>query len=174
MNRTQLEHILRACSAITMEKEFVVVGSQAILGQHPDAPPEVTVSIEADVYARYHAEVSTLIDGAIGEGSRFHETFGYYAHGVGPETALLPSGWEQRLVPIANENTQGATGWCLDPTDLAISKLVAGRPHDFAFVTALIAHGLIDRDELRSRIDATPLEPSDFARLKNIVNGMTG
>jgi hypothetical protein len=25
---------------------------------------------------------NSLIDGAIGEGSMFHETFGYYAHGV--------------------------------------------------------------------------------------------
>jgi hypothetical protein len=32
------EHLLRAASAIANEREFVVIGSQAILGQYPDAP----------------------------------------------------------------------------------------------------------------------------------------
>jgi hypothetical protein len=40
----------------------------------------------------------------------FHETFGYYAHGVGEETAILPASWRERLVPLRNENTRGATG----------------------------------------------------------------
>ena len=29
-----------------------------------------------------------------------------YAHGVGPETAVLPRGWPGRLIPIRTENTQ--------------------------------------------------------------------
>ena len=35
--------------------------------------------------ARDH--LADKIDGAIGEGSQFHQTYGYYAQGVGPETA---------------------------------------------------------------------------------------
>ena len=57
-------------------------------------------------------ERAILIDGAIGEGSYFHEQFGYYAQGVGPETAVLPEGWESRLVGVGNERTSGSTGWC--------------------------------------------------------------
>ena len=38
MNRSEIEHILRSAAAILNEKEFVVIGSQAILGAHPDAP----------------------------------------------------------------------------------------------------------------------------------------
>ena len=38
MNRAALEHILRAASAIANEREFIVIGSQAILGQYPAAP----------------------------------------------------------------------------------------------------------------------------------------
>ena len=48
MNRQALEHLLRAASAITNERELVVIGSQAILGQFPDAPDSLLASIEAD------------------------------------------------------------------------------------------------------------------------------
>jgi hypothetical protein len=44
-------------------------------------------SQEADIYPLGDPAKSDLIDGTIGELSPFHETFGYYAHGVGPETA---------------------------------------------------------------------------------------
>jgi hypothetical protein len=33
------------------------------------------------------------LDGAIGELSVFHQSFGYYAHGVDDTTATLPAGW---------------------------------------------------------------------------------
>jgi hypothetical protein len=126
MTRTALEHVLRAAAAITNERELVVIGSQAVLGQFPDAPEALLASIEVDVYPRHAPEKSDLIDGAIGELSSFHQTFGYYAHGVDETTATLPAGWIQRLVPVHNENTGGAIGWCLDVHDLAVSKLVAG------------------------------------------------
>lgn len=164
MNRAQLEHILRACSAITMQEDFIVIGSQAILGSHQEAPPDLLVSMEADVYPRADLDASRLIDGAIGEGSLFHETFGYYAHGVGPETAVLPDGWEQRLVAIKNDNTNDATGWCLDPADLTVSKLAAGRPHDLAFVKSLLSHGLIEADVVISRVAETSALTSEARR----------
>lgn len=122
MNRQALEHILRAASAAAGERELVVIGSQAVLGQFPNAPESLLSSIDADVYPRHAPEKSDLIDGAIGELSRFHETFGYYAHGVDDTTATLPHGWETRLVPIENANTGGAVGWCLDEHDLAAPR----------------------------------------------------
>jgi hypothetical protein len=114
MNRAALEHILRAAAAIADERDFVVIGSQAVLGQFPHAPDALLASIEADIYPRQAPAKSDLIDGAIGELSMFHQTFGYYAHGVDETTATLPSGWMDRLVPFANDNTGGATGWCLE------------------------------------------------------------
>jgi hypothetical protein len=41
MTRGELEHVLRAAGAITGVSRWVVVGSQAILGAWPDAPPEL-------------------------------------------------------------------------------------------------------------------------------------
>jgi hypothetical protein len=85
------------------------------------------------VYPKDCPEHSILIDGSIGERSMFHETFGYYAHGVDETTAVLPSGWQERLVRVENENTRGSIGWCLEPHDLAVSKLVAAREKDLVF-----------------------------------------
>ncbi len=86
--------------------------------------------MEADLYPRNRPERADLIDGAIGEGSHFHQQFGYYAQGVGEDTATLPRGWQKRLVTIKNENTGGVHGLCLEVHDLALSKYIAGR--DFA------------------------------------------
>ncbi len=143
MKRADLEHILRASKGITGESEFIVLGSQSILGRHPDAPRELRNSMEADLYPKNRPDLSPLIEGNLGELSAFHGSFGYFADGVSPDTATLPRGWEGRLIPLSNENTGGATGWCLDPHDLAFSKLAARREKDLAFVSALLRHKLI-------------------------------
>src|SRR5207249_11626634 len=76
MQRPQLEHIIRAAAAITGAQEFIIIGSQAVLGQFPDAPAELLVSMEADVFTLRNPADADLIDGSIGEGSPFHQTFG--------------------------------------------------------------------------------------------------
>jgi hypothetical protein len=157
VTREQLEHVIRAAANIVDDDEIVVIGSQAVLGQFPAAPPELLVSNEAVVYPRNRPERADLIDGSIGEGSLFHETFGYYGQGVAPGTAVLADGWEQRAVPVRGPGTRGATGWCLEIHDLVASKLVAGREKDLDFAAAAARHGLIDEATLRARIDATPL-----------------
>ncbi len=157
MNRTALEHILRASAAVANEHDIVVIGSQAVLGQFPNAPEALLASIEADVFPRDSPDKSQLIDGAIGELSAFHQSFGYYAHGVDDTTATLPAGWAERLVPIHNENTAGATGWCLDVHDLAISKLVAGRDKDLHFLRVLLRENMATPALLRDRLSALPV-----------------
>ena len=154
MKRADLEHIPRASKGVTGESEFVVIGSQAILGPHPDAPRELRESMEADLYPRLRPELAELIEGSLGRYSQFDQTFGYFADGVSPSTATVPEGWEQRLIPLCNENTAGATGWCLEPHDLAFSKLAARREKDVRFVTALLMHKLVRSGRLRRLINA--------------------
>ena len=113
--------------------------------------------MEADVFPEIVPNRQIFIDGSIGEGSPFHETFGYYAQGVGEETATLPAGWKERLVGISNPNTRGATGWCLEPHDLVVSKLVAGREKDLLFAAEAVRHGLVSPDVLAARLRVTPL-----------------
>jgi len=175
MTRDQLEHVIRAAATIADDDEIVVIGSQAILGEHPGAPPETLVSNEADVFPKNHPERADVIDGAIGELSMFHETFGYYAQGVGETTAVLPEGWRGRLVPVRGPGTRGATGWCLETHDLAVSKLVAGREKDEDFVRALTTHGLIVLETLNARLKSTALSgdlrPIVEARLRAAFRG---
>ena len=99
MKRLELEHLIRACTQIADDDELIVIGSQAILGQYPDAPSSLLASVEADVYPKNHPERADLIDGSIGEGSPFHDTFGYYAQGVGETTVRhrLPTGGGRTL-----------------------------------------------------------------------------
>lgn len=152
MTREQLEHVIRAAGAIAEVDRIVIVGSQAILGFDPDPAPELLVSMEADVYPPDHTDRADLIDGSIGEGSMFHETFGYYAHGIGPETATLPAGWEARLVEVRNERTNQVAGLCLHPVDLAVSKLAAGRDKDLRYVRVLLATGLVTIEGIRDAV----------------------
>ena len=155
MKRSDLEHVIRAAGAIANDREIIVIGSQSILGSFPEAPGLLVRSIEADVYPLHHPERADLIDGAIGEGSAFHELFGYYAQGVGEDTAILPAGWLDRLIPVNNANTNGVTGLCLEIHDLAISKILAGRDKDRAFTRELAKRRLTDRHTLLARLELT-------------------
>jgi hypothetical protein len=157
MRRDELEHLLRAAGAIADEDTLIVIGSQAILGTYPDAPADVLKSIEADLIPTRHPERWNLIDGVIGEGSPFHETFGYYADGVEETTAKLPEGWKERLVAICNDNTRGVRGLCVEVHDLLLSKYYAGRPKDLVFTRALAAAGLANRTTLIERLAVTEM-----------------
>lgn len=169
MDRPQLEHILRAAWAITGADRFVVIGSQAILGHVEKPPPELVVSIEADIFSLRSPEDADLIDGSIGELSPFHGTFGYYAHGVGEETAVLPRGWKDRLVMLRTPATGGAAGLFLDVHDLAVSKLAAGREKDLDYVRALLKHKLADPAIVAHRLDATPVSEAERHRMINLL-----
>ncbi|HEY1717046.1 MAG TPA: DUF6036 family nucleotidyltransferase [Verrucomicrobiae bacterium] len=158
MQRQQLEHIIRAAAGITGAKEFVIIGSQAVLGQFPNSPYELLVSIEADLFSPRSPTDADLIDGSIGEGSPFHQTFGYYAHGVAEETAVLPSGWKERLIPVQNENTGGGKGLCLEVHDLAVSKLIAGREKDLSFVQILLRHHLAKSEIILDRLNTASID----------------
>jgi hypothetical protein len=152
MKRSDLEHILRASKSVTGETEFIVIGSQAILGRFPDAPRVLRQSMEADLYPRYRPELAELIEGSLGRYSQFDQNFGYWADGVSPDTATLPPGWDQRLVPVSNENTGGTIGWCLNPDDLAFSKLAARREKDIAYVSALLRFKMVRPSRLQELI----------------------
>ena len=89
--------------------------------------------------------------------SPFHGTHGYYAQGVGPETAVLPDGWEDRIVRIDTPSSAPGIGLCLDAHDLAIAKYVAGRTKDLEFTALLARHGITRRATLLERLAATTI-----------------
>lgn len=167
MRREDLLHVVHAAATVSGETEIVVVGSQSILGANPDPPASLLVSMEADVFPLHAPDKADLIDGALGDGSQFHGTFGYYAHGVGPQTAKAPTGWPQRLVrvpvpPRAASDVE-AVALCLEPHDLVLAKLAANRPRDWDFARDAIAAGLLDPVVLRARVHDLPVAPELLA-----------
>ena len=87
---------IRAAGAVTDQTELVVIGSQAILGQYPDAPERLLGSHEAGICFPGRANLVEMVEGATGELSRFEETFGSYAGSASDRTATLPARWRGR------------------------------------------------------------------------------
>jgi hypothetical protein len=153
--------VVAAAAQVVDEREFVVIGSQSILGSHPDAPEALLRSQEVDIYPRRAPDKAIQIEGALGDGSYFHQTFGYYAHAVGPETAKAPSGWDDRLVVIEIPGRPatgvGALAFCLEPHDLILSKLAANRERDWEFAKEALAARLVDSSILLERVGDLPV-----------------
>jgi hypothetical protein len=170
VTREQLEHAIRAACDVARDTELWIFGSQAILGVHPDAPASLRASIEVDVQPRNRPEAVDAIDGALGELSQFHQTYGFYVHGVPVETAVLPTGWESRVTAVHDDvTTAGCTGWCIELHDLAVSKLVAFREKDRDFVRTLLAERLITTGLLLERLAALPPAVGNAGRLRRWV-----
>lgn len=174
MKRSELEHVIRASAAIANDNEIIVIGSQSVLGQFPNAPVRLLASMETDIYPKNKPALADLIDGAIGEGSFFHAEFGYYAQGVGPNTAVLPKGWQDRLICVNNKNTNGVTGLCLEVHDLAISKYVAGRAKDLEFVSELARQEMVDCNTLMQRLKRTEVSKAARSRIKMRIEATFG
>jgi hypothetical protein len=103
MKRDEFEHVMRAASRIVGQRDFLVVGSAAILGTYPDAvlPLAASRSDEADLapFDDPTGAKSAAVEGSLGQLSQFHATYGYYADGVDlgrprPQTAGR-SGWSR-------------------------------------------------------------------------------
>jgi len=159
MTFAQLQHAIRAACDIAGDTELWVFGSQAILGEFPEAPDSLRTSIEVDMQPKNKPDRTIDIDGAMGELLLFHQTHGFYVHGVSIDSARLPEGWENRVVRVVDEiQTRGMTGLCVEVHDLAASKIVAFREKDRNFIRTLIIEELIDHKLLAERIRILPVE----------------
>jgi hypothetical protein len=153
MTRDQLEHAIRAACDVSKDTEVWVFGSQAILGEFPTAPESLRASIEVDVQPKNRPETVDEVDGTLGELSMFHQTHGFYVHGISIESVKLPDGWEQRTVSVNDPiSTHDKTGLCLETHDLAASKLAAYREKDREFVRILLIEKMIEAKTLTERI----------------------
>lgn len=169
MTREELEHIIRASSDVTNQYEFVIVGSQSILGSIPNPPDVFTMSAEADIYPLQAPELAEKIEGAIGEGSQFHETYGYYAQGVGPETAVLPAGWMGRVHRVQSAGTNDRVGYCLHVVDLFMSKAAAGRDKDREFCMAMLEHRYVTPTQVLDLVAVMPLDDAQRRKLRSTI-----
>ena len=165
MKKQHVDHVLRAAGDITGEKEFLIIGSQALHAKHPNLVDRIFPSNEVDLVATKNAERTELLN-EIGLDSPFHETFGYYADPVDERTAILPEGWRNRLVRLPPGNTNGVVGLCLDPHDLAIAKYAVRREKDVLFTRELARRGITSRKRLLTLLGKAPVDPALRARMR--------
>lgn len=167
MNREQLEHAIRSACEVSGDNELYIFGSQAILGQFPQADEKLTRSIEVDAAPKNKPEAVDKIDGALGENSLFHHAHGFYVHGVSIKTAALPKGWEERTNKVQDHMDGNKIGWCIEAHDLAASKLIAYREKDIQFVRTLLVEELIRADVLFKRLNMVETEKTLKERAVN-------
>jgi hypothetical protein len=133
-------------------REFYVIGSAAIAATLPTPPEgELTATRDADVIPFGDDQLlMDKIDLYMGKGSPLDESSGYYAHGVSSETPkYAPRDWRIRTVEVL---TSTAVGHCMEPHDIVLSKLGAGREKDLAFARELAKLGHLNRGTLLERL----------------------
>ncbi len=160
MRRAQLQHIILEIGERFGLTEFYVIGSAAILAFLPD-PPEGALVATRDVDVIPSAgdeKVADQISYVMGEASEFDMAHGYYAQGVTLSTPVYaPRNWQSRTIPV---QVGRFCALCMEPHDLLISKLGAGREKDLEFARAAIDGGIVQRDELIGRLDDVAADPS--------------
>ena len=57
------------------------------------------------------------------------------------------------------------TGECLEPHDVAVSKLAAGRDKDVEFVQGLLAHGMVNPEVVQERIGQVDTRDASYREL---------
>jgi len=136
---------------------------------------DIVRSVECDLYPEHAPEKSERLN-AIGELSPFHQQFGYYADGVGPETAVLPNGWEGRrsLIEVRTLRAARVLGWCLELHDLLVAKYVAGREKDLTYCAAVIRLRLVSKKTLKERLAATSIGSRRHQQIRAFVDAAFG
>jgi len=176
MRKPDFDHVVAAAVDVSGEREIVVIGSQAILASVDDPPPALVESMELDVYPLNDPEKAEEIDAALGDGSPFQGTFGFYAHGVGPETVKAPAGWEERLIKVAVPPRPAQkvepVAYCLELHDLVLAKCAAGRERDWDYARTMLERELVGLDELLGRVGEMPVPAATQTRITAMLKGI--
>lgn len=96
---------------------------------------------------------------------------GYYADCLRPEIVeTFPLGWETRLIPFEDY----VDVFSLDPYDVALIKLIVGRPKDLALLRALLELGKLTVAGIEGRYRETPLEEPELFRAGRNLQAIAG
>jgi len=173
MRLPSLIHLLTAASSISQCDRIRVLGSSALLVSFPelgDSGQPLEVSYDADLLIEPSDEsLASMLHEALGEGSLFSGRTGYHADILRPSIVeTLPPAWESRLIKLDLPGDIAA----LSPEDVAAVKLQVGRPKDLALCRHLIHKKLLAPQQIRTRLDATPMPESEvilaYRRLEEI------
>lgn len=153
MYLSQLQHVILEIGRRVDIDECHIIGSAAILAALPNPPDgALTATRDVDVIPPNDDErLADRISFVLGEASDFDAEYGYYAQGVTSRTPMFaPADWMSRAIPVRVERY---TGWCMEPNDLVLSKLGAGREKDLDFARSAVQLGVVRRDLLTTRLD---------------------
>lgn len=164
MNRDHIQRLLGEAAKLTNHRDYVIIGSLAVLGAVANPPETMVFSIDVDLYPKDDPGRTAEIASRLGLGSDFEQSHGYYADVVSPMLPTLPEGWEQRLVRLTFEN--GVTGWFLEPNDAAISKYVRAEPRDRQWIWAGLEAGILSTAVIEYRMRETSMETDERARAR--------
>lgn len=163
-----IDDLHRAVRAIAVHFDtdvVVIVGSQSVLLEWPDAPVLMRTSGEIDAYpgnirdweSRNPGDLaSEEINVLFGWGSQFHDTFGFYIDGVDETTAKLPPDWQARAIMIdvdAHGKRVRAVAPC--PEDMVCAKLNRLVDKDRAYIEARHQARPLDLGLIRERFRQT-------------------
>jgi len=177
-----LHRAVRAISRHFATDTVVIIGSQAILLDWPDAPALMRISGEIDAYpgnireweAQNPGELSSEeINALFGFGSRFHIAFGFYIDGVDETTARFPADWKTRAVEITvadEDRTIRVIAPCLE--DLIVSKLHRLSPKDREFIRACHAARRLDLALIESRLMRSQPAPGIASPARNFLDAL--
>lgn len=154
MTLAALQHLVRAATALAVDRSFLVLGSASLLTSFPelgDPSSPLASTYDADLCPEPFDELTgQMLDEALGENRAYFRRHGYHAEVLKASILeTLPDGWRSSLIDVPDCPETKA----LHPNDLAAVKLLAGRPKDLDLVKQLhIAHQ-IDPDAIRAPID---------------------
>ena len=154
MTLAALQHIIRAAQALAEDRDILVLGSASLLASFPqlgNADSPLAATYDADLCPDPFDELTgTMLDEALGENRAYYLRHGYHAD-ILRDTILetLPAGWRERLVSVPGCTAAHA----LEPHDLAVVKLLVGRPKDISLLVHLHSAGLIEAEVVRARLD---------------------
>lgn len=158
---------LDECARVSGEKEFIVAGSQAILGSLPEGPEVLRRSTDIDLFSRNPIPnaIQSLLQEELGRMSPFVEIHHWEIEPIGPWVmyTALP-GWEDRLVKT--ETPGGVIGWCISPLDIAYNKAEAGRPKDITYLAGLFLARIVLPLQIKAAMEAAGDVITPFAREK--------
>ena len=160
--RKDIERLLMAARNAINHRDYVIIGSLSILGARELPPPAMVRSPDVDLYPKNDPGRASEVADAIGLGSRFEATHGYYADAVSPRLPTVPEGWESRLVRIAFES--GVVAWFLHPNDAAVSKYVRGEARDRKWIRSGLEAGILSLPTIEYRMMDTFMETDERSR----------
>lgn len=155
MELANLQQLFGRARDLTRHAEFVVVGSNSILGiaRAGNIPERMTMSNDVDAYIKDDPPRVFELEKELGQGSAFELANGFYLDPVSPTLPTLPAGWEDRLFKVRFDD--GLTIHFLDPNDAAVSKYARGEPRDREWLQAGIGAGLLSPDVIEYRFRET-------------------